>query len=541
MLQVASWVRITVAIVLIAGLLIALPNALPENIRAKMPRWLPNQTVSLGLDLQGGSYLLLEVELDAVKKDRLESLRGDIRRALRKAHVQYRFRDVADSVAVEVMNPADRDKAKDILQGLNPLATSGLLSGGTKAYDFSDNGSGLFTLKMTDAYQRQTQQEVVDQSIEVVRKRIDELGTREPAIERQGDDRIVVQVPGLSDPQHLKDILGKTAKMTFQLVDEAAERNGASQRGVAPIGDEILPYQKDPKTGLSAGVVTVERRIMVAGDRLVDAQAGFDQQRGIPVVNFRFDSVGARQFGDVTKAYPSQTQRFAIVLDKQVISAPVINEPILGGSGQISGSFTTQSANDLATLLRAGALPAPLKVIDERTVGAELGADSVKAGRYSALAGLVLVALFMIARYGLFGLFADIALTMNVILLMAALTLFNATLTLPGIAGIVLTMGMAVDANVLIYERMREEQRNGRTMLASIDQGFRRAMATIIDANSTHLIAALILFQLGTGPVRGFAVTLGVGIITSFFTSVMVTRLIVVYWLQLRRPKRLAI
>jgi protein-export membrane protein SecD len=280
---------------------------------------------------------------------------------------------------------------------------------------------------------------------------------------------------------------------------------------------------------------------MVAGDRLVDASAGFDQRTGEPTVNFRFDSVGAREFGDVTKSFPPQSQRFAIVLDKQVLSDPVIIEPILGGSGQITGSFTTQSANDLAILLRAGALPAPLKVIEERTVGAELGADSVKAGRYSALAGLVLVALFMFARYGLFGIFADIALTLNIVLLLAALTLFGATLTLPGIAGIVLTMGMAVDANVLIYERIREEQRNGRSMLASIDQGFRRAMATIIDANSTHLIAALILFQLGSGPVRGFAVTLGVGIITSFFTAVMVTRLIVILWLNIRRPRQLAI
>ncbi len=285
----------------------------------------------------------------------------------------------------------------------------------------------------------------------------------------------------------------------------------------------------------------VEKRVVVAGDRLVDAQAGFDQRNGEPIVSFRFDSVGAKEFGDITKAYPPHTQRFAVVLDKTIITAPVINEPILGGSGQISGSFTPDSANDLATLLRAGALPAPLKVIEKRTVGAELGADSVKAGRYSALAGLVLVALFMIARYGLFGVFADIALTLNVILLMAALTLFGATLTLPGIAGIVLTMGMAVDANVLIYERIREEQRNGRSMLASIDQGFRRAMATIIDANATHLIAALILFELGSGPVRGFAVTLGLGIITSFFTAVMVTRLIVVLWLNIRRPKRLAI
>jgi len=283
----------------------------------------------------------------------------------------------------------------------------------------------------------------------------------------------------------------------------------------------------------------VQRRVMVDGNRLSNAGWTTNQQTNEVVVTFRFDTVGAREFGDVTK--DNVGRRFAIVLDKKVISAPVIREAILGGSGEISGNFTSQSATDLAALLRAGALPAPLKIIEERTVGAELGADSVKAGRYSALAGLILVALFMVARYGLFGLFADIALTLNIVLLMAALTLFGATLTLPGIAGIVLTMGMAVDANVLIYERIREEQRNGRTMIAAIDAGFRRAMATIVDANMTHLIASLILFQLGSGPVRGFAVTLGVGIITSFFTAVMVTRLIVIAWLNIARPKRLAI
>ena len=542
MLQVSNWVRILVAAILIAGFAIALPNALPESVRDKIPTWLPHQTVSLGLDLQGGSYLLLEVELDAVVKDKLDSLTGDIRRSLRKAHppIGYTFGTAtADTISIRIKDPARFDEARTLIKALNP-STGGVLGGGTRAYDFSDDGNGTFTLKMTDTFKQQTQQEVVNQSIEVVRRRIDEMGTREPAIERQGDDRIVVQVPGLGDPNHLITLLGKTAKMSFQLVDEAADRSGGGLKAVAPIGDEILPRQKGPK-GEDFGSVVVEKRIMVAGDRLTDSQAGFDQQNGQPIVSFRFDSVGAKEFADVTKAYPPKTQRFAIVLDKVVISDPLINEPILGGSGQIQGSFTTETANDLATLLRAGALPAPLKVIEQRTVGAELGQDSIEAGRYSALAGLILVALFMIARYGLFGVFANIALTLNVILLMASLTLFGATLTLPGIAGIVLTMGMAVDANVLVYERIREEQRNGRSMLASIDQGFQRARATIFDANSTHLIAALILFELGSGPVRGFAVTLGVGVITSFFTAMMVTRLIVILWLNIRRPRALAI
>jgi protein-export membrane protein SecD len=322
--------------------------------------------------------------------------------------------------------------------------------------------------------------------------------------------------------------------MTFQLVDESADPNSPT----IPIEDVSLPQLSDNHNQKLPNLI-VQRRVMVSGDRLTDAGAGFDQQTGQPVVTFRFDSVGAREFGDVTKA--NVNHRFAIVLDNQVISAPNIQTPILGGSGQITGNFTVQTANNLAILLRAGALPAPLNIIEERTVGAELGADSVAAGRYSAIAGLVLVALFMIGRYGLFGLFADVALMLNVVLLLAVLTMFGATLTLPGIAGIVLTMGMAVDANVLIYERIREEQRNGRGILASIDLGFRHAMATIVDANMTHLIASLILFQLGTGPVRGFAVTLGVGIITSFFTAVMVTRLIVIGWLKAARPRKLTI
>ncbi|MEI9997202.1 MAG: protein translocase subunit SecD [Rhizomicrobium sp.] len=542
MLQVSNWVRILVSVIVLAGIAIALPNALPASVRAHIPSWLPKQTVALGLDLQGGSYLLLEVQTDVVIKDKLESLTGDIRRAMRKAHPQiaYVFTPVTgDSIAVRITDPKRRDEAKTLIQALNPYASGGLLSVGARAYDFSDDGQGLYTLHMTDTYKAQTERDVVAQSIEIVRKRVDPTGTREMTLEREGDNRIVLQVPGLSDPQGLIRLLGKTAKMSFQLVDEAADRNEASHRS-PPLGDEVLPLAAD-KNGVRSGLtIVVEKRVIVAGDRLTSAKQGFDQNNE-PVVEFRFDSVGAKEFGDVTKAYPGGTQRFAIVLDKEIISAPSIREPILGGSGQISGSFSIQSASDLSQLLSAGALPAPLKVVAQSTVGPELGGDQIKAGRLSALAGLLLVALFMVLRYGLFGLFANVALVLNIVLLLAMLTLMGATLTLPGIAGIVLTMGMAVDANVLIFERIREEQRNGRSMLASIDQGFQRARTTITDANSTHVIAALILFELGSGPVRGFAVTLGLGIATSFFTAVMVTRLIVIAWLNIRRPKRLTI
>lgn len=538
MLQVSLWSRVITAIILIVGILFALPNALPENIRNQLPSWLPKETVSLGLDLQGGSYLLLEVELDKVEKDKLESLMSDIRVGLRKARIAFsNLSNKNDVVSVEIRDRQQFAEARKILDDLNPSLSGSILAGGNKEFVVSQAGQTRLSMRLTNEYRTQTKTQTLAQSIEVVRRRIDEMGTREPGIERQGDQRIVVQVPGLSDPQRLIDILGTTAKMTFQLVDETADLNQA-MRGIVPIGSVLLPQEAAPDQPAPPPIV-VQKRVMVSGDRLKNASAGFNSQNSEPVVTFRFDSVGARQFGDVTKA--NTGRRFAIVLDNKVISAPVIREPILGGSGEISGSFTSKTANDLAVLLRAGALPAPLKVIEQRTVGAELGADSVKAGLNAALAGLALVVLFMFARYGLFGLFANIALTFNVVLLFAALNIFGATLTLPGIAGIVLTIGMAVDANVLIYERMREEKRNGRSVIAALDTGFQRAMATIIDANMTHLIAAVVLFQLGSGPVRGFAVTLGLGIITSFFTAVMVTRLIVIWWLRWRKPKELII
>jgi SecD/SecF fusion protein len=538
MMQIPTWSRVLTLLILLAGVLFALPNALPQNILDRMPPFLPKNQVSLGLDLQGGSYLLLEVELDKVQKDRLETLLGDIRVGLRKARIAYSNLGAgADSVSVHIIDSARMDDAKNVLKGLNPLVTGGVLSVGARAYDLSDLGGGTIQMKMTDAYKNGTKNDIVNQSIEVVRRRIDQLGTKEPAIERQGDDRIVVQVPGLSDPERLIALLGTTAKMTFQLVDQSANVDEA-RRGIIPIGDELL-YGDNPHKGQPPIPYVLEKRIMVSGDRLTDAQGTFNQQDGGAVVTFRFDSVGARQFGNATK--DNVGRLFAIVLDNKVVEAPVIRSPILGGSGEISGNFTIQSANDLAVLLRAGALPAPLKPLEQRTVGAELGADAIHAGKIATLGGLALVALFMFARYGMFGLFADVALTLNIVLLLAVLTMLGATLTLPGIAGIVLTMGMAVDANVLIYERIREEYRNGRTIIASIDTGFRLAMATIIDANATHVIAAIILFELGSGPVRGFAVTLLIGIITSFYTAVMVTRLIVVTWFTMRRPKKLTL
>jgi preprotein translocase subunit SecD len=334
----------------------------------------------------------------------------------------------------------------------------------------------------------------------------------------------LIQVPGV-DPERLKDIIGTTAKMTFQFVDTTADVS-AAQAGQVPPGMQLLP-SSDTREGLP-GAYVVEKRVMVSGENLVDAQAGFSENR--PVVNFRFDSVGARRFGDATKNNVGRL--FAIVLDGRVISAPVIREPILGGQGQISGSFTVEEARDLALLLRAGALPAPLTVLEERTVGADLGSDSIAAGKFASVIGIAAIVVVMIVLYGLFGVFANVALILNGLLLLGALSLLQATLTLPGIAGIVLTIGMAVDANVLVYERIREEVRNGRSPITAIDHGYREAMNTIVDANLTTLISSLILFMLGSGPIRGFAVTLSIGILTSVFTAVMVTRLIAVTWLK---------
>jgi protein-export membrane protein SecD len=535
MLQVSAWVRIVVGLVLIFGIAIALPNALPENVRNSLPSWMPKNTASLGLDLQGGSYVLLEVQLDQVMKDQLDSTVGDIRRALRKQHIAYEFKRPEGAIGVRILNAADYKNALAAIKELNPAVTGSALIG-AKQYDVSETGDDTVALKMSDAYKKQLRKDVVGRSIEVVRKRVDELGTKEPSIEQQGDDRIVVQVPGLSDPKHLIELLKTTAKMTFQMVDTTNDTMAAITQHRIPPNSELLPRvdTKDPR-----GPVLVEKRVLIAGDRLKDAGYSTNQQTGGVVVTFRFDSVGGKEFAEITKE--NVNKPFAIVLDKKVLTDPVIREPIIGGSGQIEGNYTIQTANDLAVLLRAGALPAPLSPIDQRTVGPELGKDSIQSGKIATIAGLVLVAVFMVLRYGLFGVFADIAMATNLILLMAAMTLFGATLTLPGIAGIVLTLGMAVDANVLIFERMREEHRNGRSMLGSVDVGERRAIATIIDANMTHLIAALILFELGSGPVRGFAVTLGVGILTSFFTSVVVARLIIITYLNIRKPKKLII
>ncbi len=375
--------------------------------------------------------------------------------------------------------------------------------------------------------------QTIEQSIQIVERRVNQLGTVEPLIERQGTDRILVQVPGLQDPSRLKQLLGKTAKLEFRMVDTTVPPDQA-QAGRVPPDSEVLMSSTSPKIPY-----VIKKQVVVSGGELTDAQPGFDQRSGEPIVSFRFNTSGSRKFAQATSENVGQP--FAIVLDNEVISAPVIREPITGGAGQISGSFTVQQANDLAILLRAGALPAPLTVIEERTVGPGLGQDSIEKGELAALVGSVMVIVFMLLTYRLFGVFANIAVAINVAMIFGLLSLLNATLTLPGIAGIVLTVGIAVDSNVLIYERIREELRGGRTAISAVDAGFKRALSTILDSNITTFIAAAVLFYIGTGPVRGFAVTLGIGIITTVFTAFELTRLIVAGWVRWKRPQNVPI
>jgi protein-export membrane protein SecD len=506
------------------GLLFSLPN-----LSAPPAPWVPWRTIRLGLDLRGGSYLLLQVDMAAVIKERLGSLADSARQNLRRAGVaQFTVtpQESQNRLVVRLPDPATQDKALEALKELAVVSTTGLRSRPDLDFE-STPGQIIVTLSPAALNDRATA--AVQQSIEIVRRRIDETGVIDPIINRQGEDRIVVQLPGIEDPNRIKELLGKTAHMTFRLVDESANPALPPPPGVDFLTDESQPGVK----------IAVRRRVEVDGGDLTDARAGQNQQTGEWVVNFTFDSVGARRFADVSRA--NVGHRFAIVLDNQVISAPVIREAITGGRGQISGRFTAGSATDLAVLLRAGALPAPLTVVEERSVGPELGADAIRAGAIALAVGFVLVIGFMATFYGLFGWFANVALVANLILLVAVLSLLEATLTLPGMAGILLTLGMAVDANILINERIREEVRNGRTPLNAMETGFRRAFNTIIDSNATAFLAHVMLFIFGTGPVRGFAVTITVGIVTSLFTATMLARLLMVRWYAGLRPAALPV
>ena len=526
MLYFPRWLVTLILGLCALGVIIAIPNLFSAQTVENWPNVLPKKQVSLGLDLRGGVYLLYEVDMKAVLREHLNNAADSLRTEFRNAKPPIGYTGLnADNnqVSFTLREPDRADDARTIVRRVDPTL------------DLTIGANGAVQLKFNEVALKRLQQQIVEQSIEIVRRRIDETGTKEPTIQREGDDRIVLELPGVEDPEFVKKILGRTAKMTFQLVDENANPEDA-KGGRLPPGDEVLAL-KDGRNS-SGGSIVVQKRVMVSGDTLTDAQLTF-QNGTEPVVSFKFDSVGARRFGEATTA--NVGKRFAIVLDRDVISAPVIREPIRGGSGVISGSFTSQSANELALQLRAGALPAPLVALEERTVGPDLGADSIHAGALASIVGVILVVAFMIIFYGLFGIYANIALFFNLCLMLAALSLLGATLTLPGIAGIALTMGMAVDANVLIYERIREEVRGGRSMISSLQAGFERAFGTILDSHVTTLVAGFLMFWLGSGPVKGFAVTLSIGVITSLFSAILVTRLLIVTWVRRTKPKAIPI
>jgi preprotein translocase subunit SecD len=530
MLFFTRWKAAGILLMALVACLFAVPNFFSESTVRTWPGWAQRHIV-LGLDLQGGSHLLLEVDANAVRKERLQGINDEVLRVLRQARVPFTGRAIhGNSVEVRITRDSDVETALSKLRELSQPLSGILGSSGQRSINITDSG-GLITLTPSDTAVTERVRQAVDQSIQIIERRVNELGLVEPTIQREGIDRILVQVPGLQDPSRLKEILGKTAKLDFRMVDQSMSAEQAAGSHV-PQDSEILDGEKGQK-------FLVEKRVLVSGADLTDAQPGFDQRNSEPIVSFRFNSTGARKFAEATQQNVGKP--FAIVLDNKVISAPVIREPILGGSGQISGSFTVEQANDLAILLRAGALPAPLTIIEERTVGPGLGQDSINAGEHAAYAGAALVILFMLVTYGLFGLFANIAVAINIAMIFGVLSALSATLTLPGIAGIVLTVGIAVDSNVLIYERIREEVRAGRSAISAIDAGFSRALATILDSNITTFIAAAVLFYIGTGPVRGFAVTLGIGILTSLFTAFTLTRLIVAYWVRLWRPRTVPI
>jgi preprotein translocase subunit SecD len=553
MLQIDTWKRVLIWSTLAVGLILAAPNLFYGRVEghndamaaieagadtsemreaaSAWPSWLPSGLVNLGLDLRGGAHLLAEVQVSDVYAARMESLWPEVRDVLRDERATVgtiRLQDgPADELRVRISQPEGMARAIELVRGLSSPVVS-LTGQGTRDIEVRGEGPEL-VVTLSEAERQAIDERTLQQTLEIVRRRIDEVGTREPTIQRQGGDRVLIQVPGLGSAQELKDLIGTTAQLTFQPV---VGRTGSADDN-AGVGNEILPSLDEE------GVFYIlEQAPVVTGEELVDARPDFDQN-GRPAVSFRFNPSGGRKFGDYTAANIGSP--FAIVLDNEVISAPVIQSHISGGSGIITGNFTVEESTNLAVLLRAGALPAGLDFLEERTIGPELGQDSIDAGRIATIVAFVAVLVFMVLSYGLFGIFANIALVLNIGLLFGFLSSFGATLTLPGIAGIVLTVGMAVDANVLVFERIREELKTARGPARAIELGYEKALSAILDANITTFITAVILYVMGAGPVRGFAVTLGVGILTSVFTAIFVTRLLIVMWFERRRPKTIEV
>ena len=541
------WKRACVLAVLLCGAIAASGNLLSEQQRDALPSFVGAllHRVVLGLDLEGGIHILLQVEREAVWQQRLEDSLLAIRKELRENKIQLatppKLTRSAEgqSISLTLKGEAqEKSEEKSEEKGEGKGEGKGDSQKTIRAFarqwgfDAKELSAQDWRLSLSDATKQELLSSALQHTIEILRRRIDESGTREPLIQRQGEARVLVEIPGVRDPEQVKALLGKTAKLTFHLLDERATGDGR----IAPTSVRLPSFEQDPD-GNPSSYYVVRRRAYVSGEHLLDAQTVFEDNR--PVVSFRFDARGARRFGRVTRENVGRV--LAVVLDDSVISAPRIQSAILGGSGIITGDFSVEEANELSLLLRAGALPAPLEILEERTVGPGLGRDSVRSGKRAALIGFLLVLCFMVVRYRLFGLFAATALSANLVLILAVLSVMGATLTLPGIAGIVLTTGMAVDANVLVFERIREESRAGGNLLSNIEAGYRRAIATIVDSNITTLIAAVILFAFGSGPIRGFAVTLSVGIATSLFTAVMLTRMLIGWWFRSSRTPRLTI
>ena len=534
MLYFTRWKVISILATCLLGILACIPNFMSKESFDNLPYTFQNK-IGLGLDLRGGAHLLMSMDTAEVRKNWLSTLRADARKTLLDSKKGFTAIGVdGNSVQVKLSKPEETDAVLTDLRKL--IQNVGSAISGQSAYDLEvkqGTEAGTILLTPTEAGIKERISSAVAAAIEVIRQRIDGSGTKEANIVRQGNDRILVQVPGIEDTKDLLALIGSTAKLTFHEVNQQVTVEDAKLTKV-PQGYKI--YEAAPGEREEQSYLLKEEPV-VQGDDLVDSRPGFSSQNGQPVINFRFNQRGALKFGKFTTE--NVTRPFAIVLDDKVLSAPRINEPITGGTGQISGNFTVESANKLAVQLRSGALPAKLSVIEERVVGASLGQDSIDAGKRAALIGMLGVAAFMIFAYGLFGFFAVIGAAMHVVLVLGIMSLLGATMTLPGIAGVVLTIGMAVDANVLIYERIREELRAGKTPIMAIEQGFTRAYATIIDSQLTTFIAGLVMFMLGAGPIRGFAVTLTLGILTTVFTAFTITRLLVAWWLGAQKTKKI--
>jgi protein-export membrane protein SecD len=531
MLHFERWKIVAIVMTCLAGVLFTFPNFFSKETVAGWPWWMPHRQLPLGLDLQGGAHLLLAMDTNELEKDWLSTLRDDARKSLREAKIGFTgLGIVSNTVQVRIAKPEDMDKAYAALKKLAQPIGNAILGSGGDDIEVAKAGADTITIKPTAQGLKHRVSNAASAAIETVNRRVNAMGTAESTVVRQGNDRILVQFPGLQDTKQLKDLIGQTAKLTFHSVHPTVSAEEAKQTRV-PIGYKVYPAVE----GEAQRSYVLQESPVVSGEDLVDAQPGFDSRTNEPIISFRFNQAGARKFGNFTK--DNVGVPFAIVLDSKVLSAPVIREPILGGSGQISGNFTVDAASTLAVQLRSGALPTKLTIVEERTVGPSLGADSIQAGKLAGFIGCMLTGLLTIIAYGTFGIFAVIGLLVHGFLIIGAMTIIGTTLTLPGIAGFVLTIGMAVDANVLIYERIREELRNGKTPITAIEQGFQRAFITIFDSQLTTLAAAVIMFWLGSGPIRGFAVALTIGILTSVFSAVTVTRLLVVLWLQNAKTK----